>query len=139
MLHTIANANFPDQAGVSFKKAVRHTLALLTAGVVMSGVAQAQDKTPAPHQIVATNSIAAITLETKTEPTIEWGSRTRVSGLFVDLIKSHQTWLMLNPPSQTRDLSGPIPAYLQPIKAPLTMNETLEISEPDFAFFSFSF
>ena len=139
MLHTITNANFRDQAGVSCRKAVRNSLAFLTAGMVMGGVAQAQDKTPAPHQIVATNSIAATTWERDTEPTIEWGSRTRVSGLIVDLIKSHQTWLMLNPPSQARYLSAPIPAYLQPVQIPLTMNEKLEVSEPDFALFSISF
>jgi hypothetical protein len=137
MLYTIAFDNFLDQTGVPLMRAVRNSLALLAASVVMCGVAQAQDKASLSQQVVATNSTARIALEMKTEPTLAWGSRTQVSGLFVDLIMPQQTWAMLKPSGQPRDLSMPIP--LQPVTAPLTMNDNLDVRELNFPFLNFSF
>lgn len=162
MLFTKPEDSFLDQATfprMKAARAVRNRLAWLTASVMIAGVSSAQDKVPliapmmasnsiaAPvlqtqaqlplNQAIATNVMASISLPVPTEPTLTLGSGTRVSGLFVDLIKPQQSWVMLNPPKQARYWSEPIPRYLLPLTAPSSMDE--KPGEPDFALFRFDF
>jgi len=137
MLYTIAFEKVLTGVRVPFLKTARNSLALLAAGVVMSGVAQAQDQTTLSHQTVPTNSTASLALPTNTLPTVTWRSQTQASGLIVDLIKPQQTWAMLNPPREAGDVS--IPTNRPPAKAPLIVNDNLGVRETDFAWFSFNF
>ena len=159
MLCSLPFEKFLDQTIVPFAKGVRNRLALLAAGLVVSGAATAQDNGPLPDQVVATNSmdvsalqtqtkpalarvvatnsIAPITLPAKTEPTLVLGSRTQVSGLFVDLIMPLQSWVMLNPPRLAPELPESLPPFLLPITEPLPITDNPR--EPNFAILHFSF
>ena len=119
-------------------KAISNILALLAASIVLSGVAEAQDKASLLHQEVSTmGSTARIALEMKAEPMMELGSGTRVSGLFVDLVRPQETWAMLNPSVSASDLSRPTPRFLLPVTAPRTMNDPA-VNEPDFVLLRFT-
>ena len=132
--------NLLDQAGVLFMKPTHRSLALLAFSVVMCGAAQAQDKAALTHEAVAAaDQTAHITLETNSAPSLAWGSRTQVSGLFVDLIRPQQTWMMLKPSGAAHVLAGPIPRYLLPVTAPFSLNDNLAVHEPGFALFRFGF
>ena len=114
-------------------------LALVTAGVVLAGAVQAQEKAVLSHQNVSSpTSNSNITLQMKTEPKLAWGSRTQVSGLFVDLIKPQQTWVMLNPPKPAWELPKPTPRHLLPVTAPRPINDPT-VHELDFALLRLSF
>jgi len=139
MKNTNAFDNFFDQKDSRLTKAARRSLKLFVVSAVMCGAAQAQDNAALIHQGVATNSTTHITLKTNTAPTLAWGSRTQVSGLIVDLIRPRQTWIMLKPSGPARDQSAPIPRYLLPVTAPLSMNDDLAVHEPGIALFHFSF
>lgn len=128
-----------DQIDGRFLKAARRTLALLAVSAVMCGTAQAQDNAAQIHEGVATNSPAHVTVETNTAPTLASGSKTRVSGLIVDLIRPQQTWVMPKPSGPSRYQSVPITRYLLPITAPLSMNDNLAVHEPGLALLRFSF
>ena len=122
-------------------KGIRINLVLVAAGVVIAGVVQAQEKAVLSHQNVSSptaNSSTNITLRMKTEPKLAWGSRTQVSGLFVDLIKPQQTWVMLNPPKPAWELPRPTPRHLLPVTAPQRINDPT-VHELDFALLRFSF
>jgi hypothetical protein len=97
---------------------------------------QTQTK-PALARVVATNSIAPITLPMKTEPTLALGASSQVSGLFVDLILPRQSWVMLNPPRLAPLLPESMPPSLLPITEPLPITDNP--GEPNFAFLRFSF
>jgi hypothetical protein len=139
MYYHIRFNKFLGQASVLSKKTARNCLALLAASVVLSGAAQAQDKAALTHQNIVTDSTAHITLEPAAGPTLAWGQNMQVSGLVVDLIKPQQTWTMLAPSMSSPYLSAPIPSYLLPISAPLSLNDNLAVHKPGIAFFSFSF
>ncbi len=74
-----------------------------------------------------------------TEPTLGWGSRTQVSGLFVDLIMPHATWAMLHPSRPVRELSVPLSRYLPPVMAPFMLNDDMDDRQLKFPLLSFSF
>lgn len=130
------------QAGRSyFMRVVRNSLVLFAASVVLSGAVQAQDKAALLHRGDSpTNTTAHITWERTSEPTVAWGSGTRLTGLFVNLIKPQQTWAMLNPSVPARNLPTPVPPSLRPITAPRVSNDDPAVhAESDFALLRFSF
>jgi hypothetical protein len=129
-----------DHADDRFMKTASRSLALLAASAVTCGTARAQDNAALIHGgVVSSNSTTSITLQTNTAPTLAWGSRTQVSGLFVDFIRPQQTWIMHKPSGPARDQSVPIPPYLLPVTAPLSMNDNLAVHEPGIALLHFSF
>ncbi len=112
----------------------------LAAGVLLAGAARAQNNSSFFHhqQGAATNGIAGADLF-KTGPKFVLGSGTEVTGLFVDLLKPRQTWLMLNPPVPARDLPKPLPPYLRPVKPLPTMNDDLATHDADFPLLRLNF
>jgi hypothetical protein len=64
---------------------------------------------------MATNAVTNISLyqESPGEPSVKWGSKWEVTGLFVDLLQPEQTWALLNPREPARE-SSPATAPLIP-------------------------
>jgi hypothetical protein len=139
MKYTNAFDKVFDRTDGHYMKAARKSLTLLAVSTVLCGTAQAQDQAALTHQGVATNAPAHVTVATNPPPTLAWGSRTQVSGLFVDLIRPRQTWAMLKPSGPTRDPSAPIPPNLLPVTEPRSMNDNLAVHEPGIALLRFSF
>jgi hypothetical protein len=126
------------EAEAAGMKTVRNSLVLFAANVFLGEAALAQDQSALSHQGAAAQSTHAITLEMKTEPTLAWGSNTRLSGLFVNLITPQKTWTMLNPSVPPQNLPDPVPPHLRPVKAPRPISDP-SVHELDFALLRFSF
>lgn len=139
MTYTNAYHDHSGKAVGRFMKATGKSLMVLAVSSVVCEAAQAQNNGALIHEGVATNPPAHLTLETNAAPALTWGSRTQVSGLFVDLIRPRQTWVMLKPSGPARDQSTPIPPYWLPVSAPLSMNDNLAVHEPGIVLFHFGF
>ena len=139
MLHTVAFDNSLDGSEVALMKAVRNSLMWFAGIVFMAGIAQAQDKSELFHQRVASQATPSVTLEMKTEPTVRWGPRMQVSGLFVDLIRPQQTWAMLNPSVPARSQQTLRQSNLPAVKLLTDMNDDLAVHEPDFTLLRLNF
>ena len=81
-------------------------------GVAPAGLVETNQVTPAvqvqselTRPGMGTNALANISLyrELPGGPTLNWGSKWEVTGLFVDLIQPEQTWALLNPWVPVRD------------------------------------
>ena len=120
-------------------KTIRNSLVWLVASVVVAGAAPTRDNSTLFHHRPATNFVVGAFVKKETEPRLVMRSGTRVTGLFVDLIRPRQTWAMLNPSVPARDLPKPIPPYLLPVTAPQPFNSDPAGHDADFALLRFSF
>jgi len=118
---------------------VRNSLTLFAAGVVMAGTVQAQDKSASFSQIIQTNSNLAFTVDGRREPTLQLGSNTSLSGLFVDCSKPAQTWAMLVPSGPALDPQVAVPPARLPVSVPRSINDPAAVQGADFVILRLSF
>ena len=90
-----------------------------------------------PDPAMLTKTTATNTFEVPSEPQMLLGTNTLVTGLMVDCLAPKQTWKMLNPPTEKKNL--PAPAAARPVAAPTAFNNNLAVHESDFALIRFNF
>jgi len=111
----------------------------LASGVALAGMVQAQDKSASFNQLIQTNSNVKFSLDVKSEPTIQLGSHSQLSGLFVDLSDPPQTWAMLNPPTPVKDPQTVLPPCLLPLQVPRSPSDPAAVHGADFILLRLSF
>ena len=118
--------------------AIRKMFLSLTAGVLATGVVQAQDKSALVQPGITTNTTPALVLEKSPLPHYDLGSRTQISGLVVDFIEPQQTWDVLNPALTGPALPKPDVLMPPPVVAPTPISGP-EHHGPNFAILRISF
>src|SRR5271157_4755505 len=120
-------------------RGVRNSLMGLMVGIVLAGNIHAQDKSAAFNQTFLTNGTVAFNLEARSEPTIQLGSSTRLTGLFVDFSQPSQTWAMLNPPGPDQEPPLAIAPSLLPVEMPRSLSDPAIDHEAHFVLLRLSF
>jgi hypothetical protein len=111
----------------------------LMVGVVLAGNLHAQDKSASSKQTFLTNGIVAFNFEARSEPTIQLGSSTLLTGLFVDFSQPSQTWAMLNPPGPVQEPPPALAPSLPPIEVPPSLDDPANVRGANFVLLRLSF
>ncbi len=119
-------------------KGMSNKLALFAASFMIAGVALAQDKSVSFHQETVTNSTTNITFKLESEPKLQLGPNSELTGLFVDLLRPQETLMMLDPSVPSKNLTSPVPPSLLPVM-PLQPLSNPAVHEANFAFLRLSF
>jgi hypothetical protein len=120
-------------------KAVRNSLVLIAAGMVLAGTAPAKEPVASFRHDDPTNYFASATLDLNKEPKVVLDSDTQITGLLVNCAKPQIFWAMLNTSVPTADQANRLPSPVPVVKAPHTFNDNLAVHEPDFALIRISF
>jgi len=118
--------------------ALRKTYLWVAAGMLVAGQTQAQDNSALVRQGMPTNTVPIVTLEQKTTPHYDLGSRTLASGLVVDFIEPQQTWDLFNPALRVPAQPKPDVLMPPPVVAPPPISGP-EHHGPNFAILRISF
>jgi hypothetical protein len=120
-------------------KAVRNSLVLIAAGMVLAGTAAAKEPAASFRHANETNYFANVALDLNKEPQVVLDSNTQITGLLVDCAKPQIFWAMLNTSVPAGDQPNRLPSPVPVVKAPHTFNDNLAVHEPDFALIRISF
>ena len=119
-------------------KTIPRFLMVLAAGALLTGVAQAQDKT-AVHQGMSTNAPAnaRFSLTLSPAPTLPFGPDAQATGLLVDLLQPDQTIDLFNPWVSPFGVPPPPVTLAQPVAQ--HMDDNLADHDAGFVFLRLSF